>query len=98
MRFSTGAKVDLLEAMQFIDQQGERRGKEFRDELRGCIQDIKIHPTAWPRVSKRVRVRIMKAFKYGIYYEYLKETDEIRVGAIMHLARRPVRWKKRFKN
>ena len=62
LRFSTGVKVDLLEAMQFIDQQAERRGKRFRDELRGCIQDIKMHPMAWPRVSKKVRVRIMKAF------------------------------------
>lgn len=97
IRFTIGAKADLLETLRFIDRQGAKRGKGFRDELRKCLQPIKASPLSWPRVYHKVRIRIMKKFKFGIYYEFFEDEDLIHVGAFKHLKQKTSSWKRRFK-
>jgi plasmid stabilization system protein ParE len=96
LRFAKAVKDDLREMLAFIDAQGLRRGGRLRDELRQCLSDIKNHPMSWPRLFRRVRIRIMKRFGSGIYYEYDEARDEVFVGAITHLKRKSSFWKRRF--
>ncbi len=96
LRFIEECRNDLLDTLRFIDAQGAVRGARFRDELRKCIKDIKDNPESWPRVYKNVRLRIMKKFGFGIYYEYDGPTKYCLVGAIVHLKRHSGSWKRRF--
>src|SRR5205823_1152820 len=93
VRFSQDAKDDLLEILPFVDAQGSRRGQGFRDEIRRCLAQIRANPESWPRVYRKVRIRIMRQFGFGIYYEFDKKEESILIGAIMHLKRRAVWWK-----
>ena len=95
--FCSSCNDELLETLRFIDAQGARRGGKFRDELRTCIAQIKSSPASWPRLYRQVRIRIMKKFGFGIYYEFDAENDEIMVGAFQHLKRKAGSWKRRFR-
>jgi plasmid stabilization system protein ParE len=95
LRFTQSAKNDLQETLAFIDGQGAKRGTKFRGELRRCIAQIKASPDSWPRVFLGVRMRIMRLFKFGIYYQILEKM--ILVGAVVHLKRNTRFLRKRFK-
>jgi plasmid stabilization system protein ParE len=97
LRFADPAKEELRETLRFIDSQGLGRGERFRNELRRCLSDVKVHPESWPRVFRNVRLRIMKKFGFGIYYEFDKASGVVFVGAITHLKRKKSTWQRRFK-
>jgi hypothetical protein len=96
-RFTQIAKNDLRETLAFIDKQGAKRGAKFRLELRRCIDQIKTSPKSWPRAFLDVRMRVMRIFKYAIYYQFFEQESIILVGALVHLKRRTGVWKRRFK-
>jgi plasmid stabilization system protein ParE len=78
----------LREVLAYIDRQGPERGAKFRAELRRCLEQIKASPDGWPRAFRNVRIRIMRIFKFGLYYQTFEDKDLILIGAVVHLKRR----------
>src|SRR3977135_851310 len=90
------ATDDLAEIVDFLEAQGFDRSAKFMKDYRKALQRIRDFPKAWPKFTRKVRVKIIsKRFLYGIYYTLTK--TEIQIGAIFHLARGSKLWKRRFR-
>jgi plasmid stabilization system protein ParE len=93
VRLVPAARLELLEAYNYHEEQQVRLGHDFAVEVSEAVKEIVRHPLACPpRVGGTRRCRL-KRFAYGIVYRVLK--TEIRVLAIMHLHRRPGYWRGR---
>lgn len=87
------AKLDLLEAYRWYEEQRLGLGESLRAEIKAAITTIQEHPNLFPRVDHRVRRATTRQFPYGIFY--VADGDTIRILAILHRARDPEVWKSR---
>ena len=94
VRFITPAKREYLETIDYYNKEKSGLGYEFAIEVDNTINRILEFPNAWQKVSKRIRKCRLRRFPYGIFYE-IKNKD-ILVIAVMHLHRKPGRWKDRI--
>jgi ParE-like toxin of type II ParDE toxin-antitoxin system len=81
---------DIEQATKWFNEQRSGLGDEFATEVRRALEFIERMPLAAPPFSPRYRVKILKRFKYGIYYE-VRDFD-IFVVSISDLRRRPGHW------
>jgi plasmid stabilization system protein ParE len=87
---------DLEEIIDFLDRQDPKLVEKFEADYTVALQRVSDFPEAWPKVTGRVRVKIVsKRFRYGIFFEYVKGT--VFIGAVVHLTRKASRWKGRFR-
>ncbi|PTN33504.1 type II toxin-antitoxin system RelE/ParE family toxin [Desulfonatronum sp. SC1] len=87
------AEDEFAEAVNYYNGQCPGLGYEFAAEVRRCFERIRRHPDAWPAFTSRTKRCLMNRFPYGVLYR--AEGDSIIVGAIMHLKRNPILWRKR---
>lgn len=94
IEFLEPARTDLLEAVEYYNDQEEGLGFELSEEIRTTIERIVQYPTAWPLISKRTRRCRSKRFPYGIIYQIRGET--LLIIAVLHLRREPQSWRTRI--
>jgi hypothetical protein len=66
---------------------------EYYIEVFTAIQNITIHPDAWPVVEDDIHSCLVNRFPFGILYS--TEPSGVFVIAVMHQRRRPGYWKNR---
>ncbi|HYG60961.1 MAG TPA: type II toxin-antitoxin system RelE/ParE family toxin [Thermoanaerobaculia bacterium] len=87
------AKLDLVEAYRWYEEQRPGLGESFRAEVKAVLATLQAHPQLFPRVGPRIRRATTGQFPYGIFY--LIDGETIRVLAILHRARDPEIWRSR---
>jgi plasmid stabilization system protein ParE len=93
VEFLAPAHEELLEAIEYYNEQSEGLGFEFAAETQRTIERIVQYPEAWTPLSKRTRRCRMSRFPYGVVYQIKAQT--ILIVAVMHLRRPPNSWKGR---
>jgi toxin ParE1/3/4 len=91
--FAAAARVELLEAVVYYEEQRQGLGRDFALEVHEAVRKIKDSPRSCPRHLFGTRRCTLWRFRYGIVYRMTEQ--EIRVLAIMHLHRKPGYWKNR---
>ena len=92
-RFHPLADDELDKAADYYEDQQERLGLEFAEEIYLTIQRIVEFPHAWTPLSKRTRRCITNRFPYQVIYEIREE--HILIVAVGHLHRKPGYWEGR---
>lgn len=87
------AENELIEAIEYYNNQSEGLGYELAFEVQKTIERIVQFPDAWPKLSQRTRRCRCKRFPYGVVYQIRQEA--ILIIAILHLHRKPSYWKNR---
>jgi len=94
IEFLAAAEAELLEAVEYYNQQCEGLGFEFAAEIRRTLERIARYPEAWAPLSRRTRRCRTNRFPYGVIYQMREKT--ILVVAVMHLGRAPDSWRSRL--
>ena len=94
VEFLEPAWTDLVEAVEYYNDQEEGLGFELSEEILTTIKRIIQYPEAWPLISKRTRRCRSKRFPYGIIYQIRGET--LLIIAVSHLRREPQTWRTRI--
>lgn len=97
IRLLKAAQKELDEGFIYYEEQSERLGYEFVNEIFKTLKRIKLNPTSWTPFSNRTRRCLVHRFPYGVIYQIRKDDDEILILAIAHLHRKPQYWKERIK-
>ena len=84
------ARVELNEAAQYYEAKSPGLGAAFLAEAERAAAVALQHPEASPQVRGSVRQRLLRRFPYGLLYRV--RGDELRILAVMNLARRPAYW------
>lgn len=90
------ARLDLLDAILWHDDQQRGLGDELDAAVDAAIQQVRERPTSFPSVAPEVRRALTRQFSYAIYFK--EEGDAIIVIAILHTSRSPRAWKGRLKD
>jgi hypothetical protein len=87
IRFLSRASEELVEAIEYYDEQRPGLGNELVAELDATLVTVTEYPAAWPLVRKDIRRALLSRFPYGVLYRF---TDgEVIVAAFMDLRRDP---------
>jgi hypothetical protein len=86
-RFLSRASGELVEAIEYYDEQRPGLGNELVAELDATLVTVTEYPEAWPLVTKSVRRALLSRFPYGVLYRV--DDGEIIIAAFMDLRRDP---------
>ena len=84
------AKSELIDSIDWYNQEEPGLGYEFYDLVIEHIKRIHIFPEMWPDIYDGVRRLPVKKYPYSILYQELE--DKFFIFAIMHDARKPLYW------
>jgi toxin ParE1/3/4 len=87
------AKIDILEAYHWYENERVALGDKFRLELEETFKKILASPDLYKNYNKPIRVCMVKGFPYRIFYEV--ESDNIVIYAVYHFKRDPENLKTR---
>ncbi|MCB9762430.1 MAG: type II toxin-antitoxin system RelE/ParE family toxin [Alphaproteobacteria bacterium] len=90
IRISSEARVDLLEAWAWYEDQRLGLGDEFTVCVEAALEKVARFPEAWATVHGEVRRVIVRRFPYGVFY--VVEDGELVVLAVAHGRREPGYW------
>jgi len=90
---SPQAEREAQRAAQRYERESSGLGVAFLDIVGQTLEAITENPLRFPVVYRDVRRALLKRFPYGIFFRLLP--TQIRVTAVMHLARHPSRWQRR---
>jgi hypothetical protein len=90
-RFETGARVELLEAIDFYNSRRSGLGSDFLDEVEAVLVLVCENPLQFALAEDDIRIARTKRFPYGLVFAIEKE---VIILAVMHLHRRPGYWKR----
>ncbi|MEW6246878.1 MAG: type II toxin-antitoxin system RelE/ParE family toxin [Nitrospirota bacterium] len=94
IKFHREASEELERAKAWYEQQRAGLGEAFLHEVESAISRIRDNPTTWPCYpGKDTQRYILHRFPFGIVYQ--RQSQIIRVLAVMHLKREPGYWKRR---
>ena len=96
VEFLATAHAELIDAIEYYNEQSEGLGFEFAAEVKRTIERIVQYPEVWTPLSRRTRRCRMSRFPYGIVYQIRAET--VLIVAIMHLRQPPNSWKTRLRD
>jgi plasmid stabilization system protein ParE len=89
------ARAELLDALEYLEEQQAGLGKRLAKLTRQTIIDIRDHPERFPVVHGRYRRARVDPFRYAIVYAE-EEDGGIFVVAFFHLSRNPKRLRRRL--
>jgi plasmid stabilization system protein ParE len=92
-RFLPEARGELEKAFEHYEAEQEGLGFEFAVEVWRTVTRIQEFPSAWPKMTSRIRRCRTNRFPYGVVYHVAK--DCILIIAVAHLHRRPRYWRNR---
>ncbi len=81
------AEDEILEAIQWYDQQREGLSLELLQSIDDVLERIKKNPEYFQERYREIRIVFTKRFPYGIHYTV--EKDTIHVHAVLHTKRKP---------
>jgi toxin ParE1/3/4 len=90
-RFNPHAERELVEAVQYYDEQSPGLGQRLLDEVEHALIFIHRYPQGAPQVVGAIRRVVLPQFPYNLLYRVLKNGD-LRVLAVAHQERRPGYW------
>lgn len=93
IQLSEEAEMEVLEAFLFYENKVQNLGIAFEEEVDHAIKEIVKNPFLFQIKHKNCRVHFLKKFPFGIHY-FIQEND-IKIIAIFHTSRNPIRWKLR---
>lgn len=88
--FHPAAKDELINSIDYYEEQQSKLGLKFLEEIYSSIQRIIEFPSSHPVYSKNTRKCIISKFPFAVIYQIRK--DEIFIAAITHLSRKPGYW------
>ncbi|MDX2348378.1 MAG: type II toxin-antitoxin system RelE/ParE family toxin [Nitrospirota bacterium] len=91
--FHYEAFAELEQTKSWYNQQAERLGEAFFQEVQLAISRIQHTPQTWPVYTHGTRRFLLHRFPFGIVYQHT--AIKIHILAVMHLKRKPDYWKKR---
>lgn len=92
-RFSTDAKDDLRDAVDFYESQRRGLGAEFAIEVGVGIARVLEAPNRWPEVEAGARKYRINRFPFGIFYR-VPDAGTLEIIAIFDLRRKPGTWRR----
>ena len=96
LRLDPAARAELLDALDYLEQQQAGLAKRLAKLTRQVMADIRDYPKRFPVVHGRYRRARVDPFRYAIVYA---EEDDggIFVAAFFHLSRNPQRLRRRLR-
>lgn len=91
--FSSIAKKELDDAVQYYELEHPGLGGKFKQEVKKAALRISEYPEAWSIERGEVRKCLLHTFPYKILYSI--EKDHAFILAVAHLHRRPDYWVER---
>lgn len=91
IHFYPAAEVELRDAVAYYNEQCAGLGFEFAAEIRKTLDRIHRFPSAWTKLSPRIRRCLTNRFPYAVIFQY--SDVDIFVVAVMHLKREPNSWR-----
>jgi plasmid stabilization system protein ParE len=98
LRFTRGARVDFMDALDHYLGESEIAATDFLLELDRCLDRIHANPKTLLRISaarskREVRRLPLDRFPYSVIYEIMN--DALVIRAVAHYSRRPNYWRRR---
>ena len=90
IHLTSAAEQDLLEAIEWYDEQNPGLGDEFLRNVDAILANISRNPMQFPQLHKTVRRAFVRRFPYGVFY--LVAEHRIEVLALFHVRRDPTAW------
>jgi toxin ParE1/3/4 len=90
LRYHEAAEEELLDEIGYLEAQAPGLGRRFLEEILRIEQSILEFPAAGIEVQQRIRKRVLRTFRYSIFYS--EEEAGPLVLAVAHHLRRPGYW------
>ncbi len=92
------ARLDILQAIAWYENESSGLGVRFWDELNKTFLRISDHPSRFSLADERTEIRrcIPKRFPYKIYFYTNEAMKRVEIIAVVHNARSPHVWKSRI--
>jgi plasmid stabilization system protein ParE len=87
------AEAEIIATVAWYSARLPALGRRFRESLRNCLDRIREHPQAYPRVRGNARRATLHRFPYSVIY--LSDRGTIVVVACFHASRDPSDWERR---
>jgi toxin ParE1/3/4 len=91
--FHPEAEAEFLASIDYYEEREIGLGYDFSVEVFAAIQNVAIHPGAWPVMEDDIRRCLVNRFPYCVLYSI--EKSGVFILAVMHLRRHPDYWKVR---
>jgi plasmid stabilization system protein ParE len=88
------AEQEAQEAARWYNNESPGVGVAFLDAVEEILRAIQENPHRFPRIHRDTRRALLSRFPYGVYFRL--QPKLIKVLAIMHLSRAPIRWQERI--
>lgn len=95
IRFLYAAQKELDEAVEWYNDQSDKLGLQFLNEVNGAIKRIHSFPYACVEIEDGIRRCLVKRFPYGVIYGLDMDQERLVIIAVAHLHRKPGYWKDR---
>jgi toxin ParE1/3/4 len=92
--FTEAAQQDVVEAVDWYEQQAPGLGVRLIGELAATVDRVEGNPRQYPIVHKMLRRALTRTFPYALFYRATGD-DTIEVIAFFHTSRDPRRWRAR---
>ena len=86
---SETARITLIEAKDYYNEQRAGLGYEFVQEFVSALERIHLQPEAWTPLSKRTRRCLIQRFPYSVIYRIVKKHHQIQIVDLMHQKQKP---------
>jgi ParE toxin of type II toxin-antitoxin system, parDE len=83
------AEEDILESIDWYNQEKSNLGFEFYDQLTEAIGTIEQSPKLFAVRFKTVRAAPLKRFPFLIYYKILESENRVIILGALHTSRNP---------
>ncbi len=90
LKFSSRAVREIGEAFTWYEEQSKGLGAEFELAFELQLKRLEQVPLLYPEVILGVRRTLLPRFPYGVFYTV--KTEVVHVLAVIHHARKPLRW------
>jgi plasmid stabilization system protein ParE len=93
VRIRPEAERDVRKAVSWYEEQRSGLGKELVLELDSVYERLAENPHLYANIHRGIRRAIVRRFPYGVFY--LESAREVRVIAVVDMARNPSIWQGR---
>lgn len=85
--FTTAARADVRQALDWYDRRQAGLGQRFLDDLDTLSLRISASPMQFPTARKTIRRASLRRFPYGVFFLVLP--DAVQIIACLHTSRDP---------
>ena len=94
-RFLPEANTEFREQIAWYDRESTSLGDKFIADLEATVSGIREYPASGSRVSKTALKRVLRVFKYNVFY--VNAPDEVIIVAVAPQRKHPGYWRKRLR-